>query len=676
MNFSNKTCRIKNVFVKLFFISFLLLSFTSNGSESLIALDYHLQSKFEFNISQLAKEPANYIVYFGDSVLSDKSISNNKRVGYTKFEHKLQQKLVAKYKANILNAMPTNDYQLVRSFKSIPAIVIKTSPATIKQIARLPWVNNVGLDSGMGKAHLNHAIPQANLDLVKALPLDGSGIEVAIIDSGLDQDHPDFAGRVLSQTCFSDDCHISTYDQNGHGTNVAGILAGNGTVAPQGGAPEAKLHILKILDADGNYSAASQAVSALDYIISDLPNVSIVNMSFGTDRLFSSVCDDETSWSRSLASAVNQLHARGVTLFASSGNEGSITAITAPACLANVIAVGAVWDTGISSYNGFCFDSSPVAGELTCFSNSNTSIDIVAPGALTKAAGINQGVSTFAGTSMATPLVASCATLLKQRDSTLSPEQIRSYLKENSGQPVTDRQGRTFPSLDCWQAFQALPYDETPSITRLAPTEVTITTENPEIAFSANAIDTEDGDITDNIRWQLDGVEVSTFGSNFNHTFSLGEHVVTAVATDSAYNMIQLDWHVKIVTDANLPPEINITSPDNNSEYTANQTINFTAQATDQIDGDISHNIQWLYNEETIAQGESFSRIFNEGSHTVIAQVQNSLELTSQTEISFTVTASQPPTVTPDSNSGGSGGTFAISLIFILLLSLIRLFKT
>ncbi|MFT5758907.1 MAG: hypothetical protein ACI9LM_003655 [Alteromonadaceae bacterium] len=632
-----------------------------------------LKSKFDQNIAELTDEKATYVVYFGDGLNSTqlKTHSFSSQQNKANVALKAQQQVTAR-RANILNSLPANDYQLVRSYKAVPAMVIRASAATIKQLAKSPLVKKIGLDNSGGGGHLEQALPQTNINLVKALPLSGAGIEVAIIDSGLDQDHPDFANRVASQVCFSSDCETSIYDQNGHGTNVAGIIAGAGGIAPQGGAPAVTLHILKILDASNTFDSANQIVSALDHIITELPNVSIVNMSVGTSELFPSVCDDTYSWTRSLASAVNQLNARGVTLFASSGNEGDNTAITAPACLTHVIAVGAIWDTGITSYNGFCDEPSPIAGELACFSNSNDTVDIVAPGALITATGRDHGVSNYAGTSMASPLVASCAALLRQKNPRLTPTELRTLLIAHAGNTVTDSAGRNFPSLDCWQAYQALPNDKPPLLTRISPQSPLTTTEQT-LQFSVTAQDTEDGDISSQVNWWINDVNINKTGGDIEHTFLLGDYTVTAKVVDSANNEVKFDWLVSIVSSPIPPPEIVISSPDHDSQYHTNQTVNFIATATDQNDGDISVNIQWLFNDEVIAEGASFSQTFEIGAHVVIAQIQNAIKNTSQAQVSFTVSAPPPPIVpTPPSGSSSGGAILYLHILALLLITVLR----
>jgi len=632
-----------NISFKLFILCLLIIFINyaeANTSENL--------EVFDSNIVKFNDDIDTYIVYFGDDINDkelNKSSFSSKKITSQISKQINRQKFISSRRDNALKEIANEDYQLIHNYKAVPAMVIRTSGKVIKQLAKSSLVKKIGLDNSGGKGHLNDAIPQTNIDLVKALPLSGAGVEVAIIDSGLDQDHPDFANRVASQVCFSSDCNTSIYDQNGHGTNVAGIIAGSGGIAPQGGSPEVTLHILKVLDASNSFSTSSQIVSALDHIITNLPEVTIINMSLGTNQLFTSSCDDYSSWTRSLADAVNQLNDRGVTLFASAGNEGDNTAITAPACLTNVIAVGATWDDRISNYTGLCTELSPVGGEITCFSNSSENVDIFAPGALITSTGLNNGISNFAGTSMASPLVASCAALLRQSHPTITPLELRNALVENGGATVTDSAGRNFPSLDCWLAYLSLPTNQLPTLMRLSPQTPLISTDTV-IDFSVRADDNEDGDISAQVTWWVNNVSTATTGGSFNHTFALGEHTVTAKVLDSVNNEAILSWNVSVIAE-DQPPTLTGLSPQT-PLITTETILDFSVRADDNEDGDISAQVTWWVNNvSTAITGGSFNHNFAVGEHTVTAKVLDSGNNEAILSWNVSVIAEdQPPTLT------------------------------
>ena len=173
-------------------------------------------------------------------------------------------------------------------------------------------------------------------------------------------------------------------------------------------------------------------------------------MSFGTDQLFSGTCDAATASTLAFASAVATLRARGVTVVASAGNSASARSMAAPACVSGVIAVGAVYDSSLGpvSFPNVCTDARTAADQVTCFSNGGSALDLLAPGALIISTGRGGGISTYLGTSQASPHVAGATALLLQHDPSLSPDAIESLLK-STGAPITDpRNGITTPRIN------------------------------------------------------------------------------------------------------------------------------------------------------------------------------------------------------------------------------------
>ena len=351
------------------------------------------------------------------------------------------------------------DFKLRRRFRSINAVAADVSLQGLVQLAEDVSVARIGLDTG-GHGSLYQAIPQVNIDSIKqTYNLTGQNVEVAVLDTGIDTDHVDLQGALLTQKCFADSCPNganSAEDDNGHGTHVAGIIASQGSTAPEGGSPGVRVHAIKVLDSSNSYSAASIVIAGLDYVINELPNVDIVNMSLGTDQLFSSDCDSTYAYTRAFNSAIKILRDRGTLSFVSSGNEASTNSISAPACISTAIAVGAVWDTSPTYWNDdYCTDANPVADQMACFSNSSISLDIFAPGSPITATRNGGGTTIYSGTSMATPLVASCAALMTEYHPELTADQIESALK-TSDVLVQDDTGRTFPRLDCLAGITSL----------------------------------------------------------------------------------------------------------------------------------------------------------------------------------------------------------------------------
>jgi len=365
-------------------------------------------------------------------------------------------------------------------FQAVNAVALSVDAAAVETLRDLPEVESVVLDQS-GSGNLLQALPLARLDVVQAAGFTGTGVTVAIVDSGVNRTHVDLADSLVAEACF---CSGSSQgdgvgccpngqetqtgagaaaDDNGHGTNVTGIVTSNGSSAPKGGAPGAKFVAVKVLDANNGFNFSSDVIAGLDWIISNRPDVKIVNASLGTFALFPGTCDAEPSASPWKA-AIDTLRANGVLFFASSGNQSSSTAMALPACVANTVAVGAVWDANVGAQSVFCSETSTAADKITCFTNSDSALDLLAPGAPMTSTGLgsNTATSTYYGTSQATPLSAACAALLLQKDPTLTPARIEAALKTSPKRITDTRNGLTFPRLDCGAALASLDTSCTP----------------------------------------------------------------------------------------------------------------------------------------------------------------------------------------------------------------------
>jgi len=368
---------------------------------------------------------------------------------------------IAAARAELSQRIAPDEFVIERRFDHVDAVAGRVNAAGIARLRALPNVVGVELDLG-GAGHLAQAIPLARLDAVKALGFSGAGVTVAVLDSGYDSDHVDLAGDLDGEACFcSANCCPgglttstaagSAEDDHGHGTNVSGIITGTGSIAPAGGAPDAKIVAVKVLDSNNSFSTTSDIVAGLDWLIGNRPDVDIVNMSLGTFLAYTGNCDASLP---ALASAIDTLHANGMTVFASSGNAGLSAQMSAPACVGNVISVGAVWDNDLGPQTlTSCSETSTAPDQVTCFSNSNTSTDLFAPGAKTNATGIGGTMSTFTGTSQASPLAAACAALLLENDPSLTPSEIEVLLEASPTRVVDAKNGLDFPRVDCEHAL-------------------------------------------------------------------------------------------------------------------------------------------------------------------------------------------------------------------------------
>jgi subtilisin family serine protease len=279
-----------------------------------------------------------------------------------------------------------------------------------------PGVERLMLD-GRRTVTLDHSVPQIGAPEAWKAGLDGTGVTVAVLDTGVDATHPDLAGRIAGAENFT--TAASTDDTVGHGTHVASIIAGSGAASDgryRGVAPGAKLLIGKVcgdescLDSD---ILAGMAWAA--------PRAKVVNMSLG---------GGDTPELDPLEQAVDDLTARYGTLFVvAAGNDGGFAPVSSPASADAALAVGAVdRDDQLAGFSS----RGPRVGDTAI------KPDITAPGVDIVAARAAHGViggpapldryTTLSGTSMATPHVSGAAAILTEEHPGWSPRQRKTVL--------------------------------------------------------------------------------------------------------------------------------------------------------------------------------------------------------------------------------------------------------
>lgn len=280
-------------------------------------------------------------------------------------------------------------------------------------------------------AVLDHSVPAVHAPEVwNQLGERGAGRTIAIVDTGIDWTHPDLGG------CFGPGCKVrggenfvgpgTPLDDNGHGTHVASIAAGNGVL--DGVAPDASLLAYKVLDATGT-GAFSTIIAALERAADpdqdgdSADHADVVNMSLGGGG---GDPDDP------LSQAVDAATAAGVVVVVAAGNDGAYFTVSSPALARTAIAVGASDDAGVradfsSRGPGPGFGIKP---------------EIMAPGVsicAARAAVLQDGTSCrddrhvlFEGTSMASPHVAGAAALLRGLHPALDAVEVRSLLVQQA----------------------------------------------------------------------------------------------------------------------------------------------------------------------------------------------------------------------------------------------------
>jgi subtilisin family serine protease len=224
-------------------------------------------------------------------------------------------------------------------------------------------------------------------------------VDIAIIDTGIDLDHPDL--NVFKNVSFVKGAKTGN-DDNGHGTHVAGTAAaldnGNGVV---GVAPGARLWAVKVLNRQGS-GTTSGVIAGIDYVTANAAEIEVANMSLGGGN------------SQSMKDAIKKSTDKGVVYAVAAGNSATDAGNTSPA---NSPEPGVLTVSAIADFNGLCGGGAPatcrsdVDDTFADFSNFGSVVDIAAPGVCILSTWNNGGTNTISGTSMASPHVAGAVAL-------------------------------------------------------------------------------------------------------------------------------------------------------------------------------------------------------------------------------------------------------------------------
>lgn len=292
----------------------------------------------------------------------------------------------------------------------------------------------------------------------------GKGIGVAVIDSGINDNHPDLwnsaqtRSRVVYHQDFTGTATSNSsgaqYDLYGHGTHVAGILGGNGYLSNgnySGVAPAVKLVDLRALDANGSGSD-STVIAAIQQAIAlqNTYNIQVINLSLGRG-IYESYAQDP------LCQAVESAWQAGIVVVVAAGNYGRVSVdgidgygtVTAPGNDPLVITVGAMNSNGSTSQSAETMTSYTSKGPTTydhvlkpdIMAPGNAIVSLAAPGATLEAdypaqlvndVNGNPNYFTLSGTSMATPVVSGAVALLLQQNGALTPDQIKARLMQSA----------------------------------------------------------------------------------------------------------------------------------------------------------------------------------------------------------------------------------------------------
>ena len=367
---------------------------------------------------------------------------------------------------------------IYRHLGIINSLAVRIPSRNIASLALLPFVSRLSWDMEVKKTD-EFTVGHSGADVAWGYGFSGTGVGVAVLDSGVSSWHPDlfqgFSSRVVQGLNLVTD-QSKSGDPCGHGTHVAGILAGNGAASTgaysfrtfKGIAPTAKVISVRVLDKQGS-GTVSNAVAGIEWIVANkkTQNIRVLNLSLGH-------CVGESYKTDPLCQAVEAAWKAGIVVVCAAGNNGrlystsvsgrdnegygtSYGSVQSPANDPYVITVGAVKNTVLNQR---------LLDPITTYSSRGPTRldfvmkpDIVAPGnrvislnadfgssylnqsygatnSLPWSAYLNKTDSTDAslvyfylsGSSMAAPVVSGAAALLLENDASLTPDAVKARL--------------------------------------------------------------------------------------------------------------------------------------------------------------------------------------------------------------------------------------------------------
>ena len=416
----------------------------------------------------------------------------------------------------------------VRRTRYSPYVMMEVPEAALAGLERNPRVVSVQEDK-LSAPTVDSSLPVINGDDVQALGFNGGGATVAILDTGIDADHPYFGSRIRAQACFSDptdddgDGDEASLCPNGnttdtsadidadnnatcvvgggnicdHGTHVAGIAAGDasddagGTAPGNGTAPDAGIIAVQVFTRFNTAAACapsaapcvltydSSQILALDWVRGQAAanpgwNVVASNMSLG-GGMSSTACDGD-----SRKAAIDANLAAGIATVIASGNNTFLNASGAPGCISTAVTVGRTNDDDTTTNSG----------------NRGPLLDIMAPGSQVNSSIDDDTYGNKSGTSMSTPFVTGALAVLRTAYPTRPIGDLITDLT-STGVPITYATNAagtttsTTPRLDLLAALQNA---------NVAPTvsadQVSVTADEGSTATTTGTATDGDGTVT------------------------------------------------------------------------------------------------------------------------------------------------------------------------------------
>ncbi len=495
------------------------------------------------------------------------------------------------------------------SYRFLPTVAARISKMQISKLKadpRVAYIEEDGkvyaLDSELDNSWGVKLIGAGNVHSYNK----GTGIKVAIIDTGIDYDHPDLSENYQGGYDFAND-DDNPMDDNGHGTHCAGIAAAedddNGVI---GVAPEAFLYALKTLDSSGS-GYISDAIAGIEWSIDK--NMDIISMSFGTNI-----------HSQALQNACGNAYSNGLLLISAAGNDykrsgtQELDTIDYPARYDSVIAVGAIGKNNTKA----------------SWSSTGPALELVAPGVSIYSTYWNDTYVLMSGTSMACPHVAGVAALIWTGEPGLTNLQVRSRLHETA-------KDLGAAGKDQWYGYGLVNAAAAIIIVEPPAADFTAGPKSGDVPLTVQFTDRSTGNIS-NWLWTF-GDEISSAERNPSHTYqNTGDYIVSLKVTGTGGSDTETKTNFIHVT-APPPPVADFTASPTTGD--APLTVYFTDQST----GNITSRLWDFGDGESSAQPNPIHQYKNADSYTVTLTVTGLGGSDTEIKAGY-INVSEPPTPT------------------------------
>ena len=393
-------------------------------------------------------------------------------------EEKERKTKISKVQDDLLKLLSKNNLKNIKKFQHIPYMAMTVDETTLNALLNSPLVNIVSLDHANPPA-LDLSVPWIGAPAAWAGGYTGSGQTIAILDTGIDKNHPFLTGKVVSEACYSTtnlSSQVTSLCPGGvaestdlgsampyagacpaggcnHGTHVAGIAAGGDGESPSGVAYGANIIAIQVFSRFDNTAscspAASPCIMAYDsdiingleqvYNLQGAYNIAAVNMSLGGGKYLDQISCDTAN--QPVLDQVINLRAGGSATIVAAGNEGYSDGLSSPGCLSEVISVGATLNN---------------TNTVADYSNSAYFLHLLAPGSDIYSSIPGVGYTSMSGTSMAAPHVAGTWAILKQAKPDATIPQILNALTSTGVQITDPRNNITKPRIQVNAALAQL----------------------------------------------------------------------------------------------------------------------------------------------------------------------------------------------------------------------------